>query len=185
MTAAQTPNEILEARARQLARPADRGAGAAVGVEMLGFTIGRERYAVESRFVFAVVQLSDLVPLPGARAPVVGITRWRGDVLTVLDLRRVVGGVPGALDDLGRVIVLGQSSPEFGVLADILDGLLMIDPTSVHPLRADRNVEISGLIRGVTSNAVHVLDASVLIAHQAGAAQQPAPVVQPSTSVSQ
>jgi purine-binding chemotaxis protein CheW len=173
MTAAQTPNEILEARARQLARPADRGAGAAVGVEMLGFTIGRERYAVESRFVFAVVQLSDLVPLPGARAPVVGLTRWRGDVLTVLDLRRVVGGVPGALDDLGRVIVLGQSSPEFGVLADILDGLLMIDPTSVHPLRAD------------TSNAVHVLDASVLIAHQAGAAQQPAPVVQPSTSVSQ
>jgi purine-binding chemotaxis protein CheW len=185
MTAPRTPSEILEDRARRLARPAASETAAAFGVEMLAFSVGRERYAVESRFVFAVVQLADLVPLPGARAPVVGLTRWRGDVLTVLDLRRVVGGAPGALDDLGRVIAMGVTSPEFGVLADILDGLLVVDPSSLHPLRSERNVEIPGLIRGVTSDAVHVLDAAVLIAHQTSGAQQLSPVVPPSTSGSQ
>src|ERR1700712_3030428 len=179
-----TDRDILEARARRLARRVAGDDGATFGVEVLGFTVGRERYAIESRFVFAVVQLVDLVPLPGAKAPVVGLTRWRGDVLTALDLRRVVGGAPGALDDLGRVIVMGQTSPEFGVLADILDGLLLVDPSALHALRSDRNVEIPGLIRGVTSEAVHVLDAAVLIAHQMSGVQQPAPVVPPSTSAS-
>ena len=158
--------DILAARARQLARRSTADDGPTVSVEMLGFTVGRERYAVESRFVFSVTQLADLVPLPGAQAPVAGLTRWRGDVLTVLDLRRVVGGAPRALDDLGKVMVLGESGPEFGVLADTLDGLLSIDPAALHPLSATRNVEIPGLLRGVTADAVHVLDAETLIAHQ-------------------
>lgn len=177
--------EILETRARRLARRLDRDASTPVGVEMLGFTVGREHFAVESRFVLAVVQLVDLVPLPGALAPVVGLTRWRGDVLTVLDLRRVMGGVPRALDDLGRVIVLGgpDTTAEFGILADIIDGLVAIDRAGLHPLPASRQLEIPGLISGVTSDAVHVLDAQTLIAHQSPAAL-PSPVVPPSTSVS-
>ena len=171
----QSDEEILVARARQLSQRLHSDATDTFGVEMLGFTVGREHFALESRFVFAVVQLVDLVPLPGATVPVIGLTRWRGDVLTVLDLRRVLGGVPRALDDLGRVIVLGSKAPEFGVLADIIDGLMTIDPTALHPLPANRHIEIPGLLTGVTTDAVHVLDAALLIAHQSGAQlQQPA-----------
>jgi purine-binding chemotaxis protein CheW len=175
---------ILEARARRLAQPLARGVSATFGVEMLGFTVGRERFALESRFVFAVIQLADLVPLPGATVPVIGLTRWRGDVLTVLDLRRVLGGTPRALDDLGRVIVMGNKTPEFGVLADIIDGLMSIDPAALHPLPANRQIEIPGLLTGVTSDAVHVLDAALLVAHQTGS-QSLSPSVPPSTTVSQ
>jgi purine-binding chemotaxis protein CheW len=175
--------EILAARAQRLARRTTAGDNQALTVEMLGFTVGRERFAVESRFVFSVVQLANLVPLPGAQTPVVGLTPWRGDVLTVLDLRRVVGGAPRALDDLGKVIVLGETGPEFGVLADTLDGLLPVDPTALHPLSATRNVEIPGLLRGVTADAVHVLDAKTLIAHQVVRTAAPSPAVPPSTPV--
>jgi purine-binding chemotaxis protein CheW len=185
VTVPRTPQDVLESRARHLAQPLQGTTATGAGVEMLVFSVGRERYAVESRFIFAVVQLADLVPLPGALAPVVGVTRWRGDVLTVLDLRRVVGGVPGALDDLGRLIVMGETAPEFGVLADVLDGLSIVDPAALHPLRRDRVVEIPGLVRGVTSDAVHALDAAVLIAHQSRGSQQPLATTPPSTSVSQ
>jgi purine-binding chemotaxis protein CheW len=178
---ATTPAEILEARARKLAQRIDRERVSTTAVEMLGFTVGRERYAIESRFVFAVAQLANLVPLPGAQAPVVGVTRWRGDVLTVLDLRRVVGGAPSALDDLGRVIVVGEATAEFGVLADILDSLLSIDPAALHPLSSTRQVEIPGLLRGVTADAVHVIDAATLIAHQTASASIPTIIV-PSSS---
>jgi chemotaxis signal transduction protein len=105
-------------------------------------------------------------------------------VLTVLDLRRVAGGAPRALDDLGRVIVIGRATAEFGVLADIIDGLVSIDPSALHPLPASRHLEIPGLISGVTSDAVHVLDAEILIAHQSAATPQ-SPVVSPSSPVSQ
>lgn len=158
--------EILEARARRLARRVETDDAAASGVQMLRFVVGRERFAVETRFVFAVMQLVDLVPLPGATPPVAGLTRWRGDVLTVLDLRRVLGGAPGALDDLGQVIVLGHAAPEFGVLADGIDAIVSVDPGALHPLPANRHAGIPGLMTGVTSDAVHILDAATLIAHQ-------------------
>lgn len=164
------PATILEERARHLAkRPATANAPT-FGVDVVSFSVARERFAIESRFVFAVFHLHELVPLPGARAPVVGVTRWRGDVLTVLDLRRVLGGTGRALDDLARVVVVGASNAAFGVLADTVDDLVSIDPTKLFTLPVDRVPEIPGVLRGVTAEGIHFLDAAVLIAHQDGVA---------------
>jgi purine-binding chemotaxis protein CheW len=164
------PATILEERARRLALKPAAMRAEAFGVDVVSFSVARERFAIESRFVFAVFHLNDLVPLPGARAPVVGVTRWRGDVLTVLDLRRVVGGSGRALDDLARVVVVGASSAAFGVLADTVDDIVSIDPTTLFTLPVDRAPEIPGVLRGVTASGIHLLDAAVLIAHQDGAA---------------
>jgi purine-binding chemotaxis protein CheW len=124
---------------------------------------------VASRYVHAVFQLVELVPLPGARSPVVGLTRWRGDVLTVLDLRRLVGLSVHALDDLGRVIVIGDAAAELGILADALDELRAVDPATLFPLSdrtADRAPDSAALVAGVTVDGVHMIDAAVLLARQ-------------------
>ncbi len=172
------PRTILEERARALAKPLATAASA--GVEMLTFRVGRERFAIESRFVVAVFRLTDLVPLPGASAPVIGLTRWRGDVLTVLNIRRAVGAVAGALDDLGRVIVVGESAAEFGVLADAVEDIVHIDPSALHPVPAERAHEGESLLLGVTNDAIHVVAAAALIARQTDAQTNAASVVPPS-----
>jgi purine-binding chemotaxis protein CheW len=181
MTDADT-RRILEERARQLARPTASGARTAFSVDMLTFALGRERFAVESRFVFAVFPLVELVPLPGATAPVVGITRWRGDVLTVADVRRLVGLAPGALDDLSRVIVIGDASPELGILADSLSDIIAVDPTQLHAPSNDRRGAAPTLLRGVTSDAIHVIDVTALLARQADSAPVTESTVLPSPS---
>jgi purine-binding chemotaxis protein CheW len=160
------PREILEERARTLAKPL-ASVAAFTGSEMLSFTVGRERFAIDSRFVFAVFRLSDLVPVPGARPPVVGLTRWRGDVLTLLDIRRVVGGAAGALDDLGRVIVVGETSAELGILADTIDDIRGIDLSALHPVPAERRLDGESVLLGVSADAVHVLNTIALLARQA------------------
>jgi purine-binding chemotaxis protein CheW len=162
---ALSDRDILEARARRLARRLDDVAPVA-GVEMLGFSLARERFAVPSRYVFAVFPLAELVPLPGATPPVVGLTRWRGDILTVLDLRRLIANVAGALDDLSRVIVIGETLPQFGILADVVHDMVMIDLAALHKIPNERRGE-SRLLLGVTQHAVHVLDVPALMARQA------------------
>ena len=42
----------------------------------------------------------------------------------------------------------------------------------LHPLPASRQLEIPGLMTGVTSDAVHILDAATLIAHQDSRSEQ-------------
>ncbi|MEO8580126.1 MAG: chemotaxis protein CheW [Gemmatimonadales bacterium] len=164
---------ILQDRARLLARPLASRTASTFEIEMLAFGLGRERYAVESRFVFSVFQLVDFVPLPGARAPVFGLTRWRGDILTLIDLRGLVGGATHALDDLARVIVLGDSGPEFGLLADFVEEMVLLDPTKLFPAPSKREAGGAGVILGVTAQGLQVLDATALIVHQTGRPSQP------------
>jgi purine-binding chemotaxis protein CheW len=162
--------DILQERARKLARPAGANVAkpSAFAVDMLAFRVGGQRFAIESRYSFAVFKLYELIPLPGARRPVVGLTRWRGDVLTLLDLRRMVGVSSGALDDLGRVIVVGDASPEFGILADNIEDIVPIDPAALFPIADEHRIDDdrTSLVRGVTADAIHVVDAAALIARQ-------------------
>jgi purine-binding chemotaxis protein CheW len=174
-TPADRDRALLRERARVLARPLSGGSEHTTRLDAVSFSLGRERYAVDVSNVFAVFRLSSLTPLPGARIPVIGLTQWRGDVLTVLDVRGLVGAVTTALDDLARVIVLGVDRPEFGLLADRLEDPLRLDAGSVFPLSAERASRASDIVRGVTSDAVVILDASALVARQAAAAD-PSPV---------
>jgi hypothetical protein len=129
-----SPKEIL-GRARAAWRGLDSDASP-FGVEMLGFTVGRSATRSESRVVFAVMQLVDLVP-PGRNGARGGADALARDVLTVLDLRRVAGGAPRARP--GASSLAGDG--EFGVLAtSSTDSFPSID--ALHPLPASRHLEI-------------------------------------------
>jgi purine-binding chemotaxis protein CheW len=167
----RSAREILEERARMLARPlASLDALSAGDATAITFSVARERYAVESRFVFAVFRLTDLTPLPGAEAHVAGLTRWRGDLLTLLDVRGLVGAPTHGLDDLARVIVIGARSAEFGLLADTVGDPMPLRSADIVPLPPGRGAA-THVLRGVTRDAILVLDAAALIARQT----EPAP----------
>lgn len=158
------PQAILQARARELARPPAEPS--MIGAEeLLTFRLARETYAVETRYVYAVFRLADITPLPGAEPPLYGLTPWRGDVLTVLDLRRLLGAPTSALDDLARVIVLGDRRPAFGILADALGETVTIVASELFAL-SDAHAGMREYARGVTRDAVVVLDAAVLLQRQ-------------------
>lgn len=147
---------VLEERARALARPPDGGV-AGERLEVVRFVLANERYAMPSRYVFEVFRLRELVPLPGARAPTYGLTAWRGDLLTIVDLRPVLGLPVGALNDLSRVIVVGADHPAFGILADAVLDLVSIDAADVRE-PTDGAAAERDYVRGMTSEAVLVLD---------------------------
>jgi purine-binding chemotaxis protein CheW len=174
---------VLEARARALARPIVAAArGAEGGEEMVVFTLARERYAVASQRVLAVTRLRTLTPLPGALPPVVGVTAWRGLVLTLVDLRALTGAVATGLDDLSYVLVLGAERPIVGVLADAVEELVRFAPDDVlrlPELRAGVEGARLGALRGVTRDARLVLDAERLLALFDESPSLPSPVAPP------
>jgi len=152
---------VLEERARALARPA-ASASSGDTLEAVTFALADERYAIESRYVVEVLRLRELAPLPGAEPPIFGVTVWRGELLTILDLRSVLGLAVTALNDLSRVIVLGVDRPAFGVLADaILD--LVTFPASDVRVSSEGLAAKRDYLRGVTPEAVLVLDGPRLL----------------------
>ncbi|MGA2383536.1 MAG: chemotaxis protein CheW [Gemmatimonadales bacterium] len=152
---------LLEERARVLARPVERRAVSGT-FEAVSFVLADERYAIESRFVVAVFPLADLALLPGAKAPVLGVTAWRGGLLTVLDLRPLLGLSTAALNDLGRVIAMGEARAAFGILVDAVLETRSLRESEVREL-PDGVAVRRDYVRGVTGDALVVLDGGRLL----------------------
>lgn len=155
-TDSSATRKVLSQRAAKLAQPEvrDEQSGA---VDLLVFRLGRETCAIDGAIVLNVFRLAELARLPGAAVPVYGVTLWRGEIITVLDLRPLLGLSTTVLSDLGRVIVVGRDRAAFGFLADSVSGILATLPQDIHP-RAARSGQDRGLVQGITSDAVIVLD---------------------------
>jgi purine-binding chemotaxis protein CheW len=153
--------DVLRRRAAALARVV-RDDTAGETLPAVVFELVDERYAVDARVVLQVHVLSELTPLAGAAAPLFGITHWRGSVLTILDLREQLGVRARGLTDLSRVIVIDGGRQPFGILADAARDFIDLDESSIRPLSAD-DAARGSLLRGITDDAVLVLDTDALL----------------------
>ncbi len=158
---AESAQKVLEERGRRLARvpaapqDADR-------LEVISFALADETYAIETRYVLEVFRLLDMSPLPGALPPVCGVTAWRGELLTMFDLRGLLGLSVAALNDLARVIVVGGQLRTFGILADAVRDIVTLSSTAVRE-PPDGVAAQREYLRGITSDAMLVLDADALL----------------------
>ena len=154
--------DILAARARELARPVAGVARDGAVSALLVVRIADDRAGIALDHIIEVHRPTALTPIPGARAPVIGAIAWRGRVLTILDIASA-RRTSLAISDSTRVVVLGQRRAAFGVVVDEVEN---VEDVNMHDtaMVADLAPARRDLVRGVTSDAVVVLDAAALIA---------------------
>lgn len=153
---------LLEMRAAHLARRQQQEDPGET-IEVAVFRFGRERYAIELACLLQIFALRDLALLPGARPPVIGLAPWRGDLLRVLDLGSALGRPHEGIADRKRVLALASGEQAaFGILIDAIDDVRELPVAEIRPLPG-RDQDAAALLRGVTSDAVLVLDAQALI----------------------
>lgn len=80
-------DNILQERARILAKPLDKEDGDGERIEVLSFMLNGEQYAVPMKYVKEVTLLRHLTSLPGTPDFILGIIGIRGRIISVTDLR--------------------------------------------------------------------------------------------------
>lgn len=153
----ESARAVLEERARALARPPvarDRGES----LEVVVFRRGDERCAVATRDVLEVVRLGPVTPLPGAQAPVLGLSARRGGLLLVLDLGTAAPDAPAP----GWALALGDPRAAVGVAADSIEQVMRLPLAGVLP-PSDGVGGGQSWLRGVSTDAILVIDAPALI----------------------
>jgi purine-binding chemotaxis protein CheW len=113
---------------------------------LLLFSLGREWYAVDLAYVRKILRAGAMARVPGASPEVLGLMNSHGEVLCVLDLRKILGAgksPAGAEDGKGYVVVLHHGEKDAGILVDAVDdvweipGSLVLPPLeSLEPSRA-------------------------------------------------
>lgn len=156
---------ILKARAQALAQqaPGDDMVGR---IEVVEFLLAYETYAIESRFVREVYPLEKLTPLPCTPAFVLGIVSVRGEMLSVIDLKKFFDLPEKGLTDLNKLIVLDSGVMRFGILADAIVGVRQIPLDDIQPSLPTLSGIRDEYLKGVTAGRTVVLDAEMLIADE-------------------
>jgi purine-binding chemotaxis protein CheW len=163
---APSPEEtqrILKARALALAREPVPADAAGERIEVVEFLLAHERYALESRYVREVYPLENLTPLPCTPAFVLGIVNLRGEILSVIDLKKFFELPEKGLTDLNKVIVLQSGNMRFGILADVIADMRRIPVTDIQPSLPTLTGVREEYLKGVTAERLVILDAEKLL----------------------
>ncbi len=163
---AEDTQRILKERARALARESVQAEAADAGIEVVEFILAHERYAVASEYVREVYPLEDLTPLPCTPAFVIGIVNVRGEILSVIDIKKFFDLPEKGLTDLNKVVVIESKGRVFGILADAISGVRHIPRADIQPSLPTLTGIREDYLHGVTAERVVVLDAAKLLSDE-------------------
>lgn len=135
--------------------------------------LGGSRFALPMEVVAEVGRVLTVTRVPGTPDWVAGVTNWRGRILGVLDLRRLLGLAAEESRD-ARLVVLTRGGVSVGVQADRVDGVLEVDLEAIEPPLLTLPAEAGTLLQGSLTDAdgpVGVIDATAVFAlrHRVGA----------------
>lgn len=153
--------KILAERARALALPGQPRWGRRDDIELLVFRLADETFATESRQVVEVVSTLERSRLPGSDPPVSGLAAWRGELLPIVDLAKLLRLGSGEMKSQGPHIVAGADRAALVVAVEEVLGIQTVTRDELLPLPADPRR--SELLRGTTRDAVVVLTLESLI----------------------
>lgn len=154
---------ILRARARELAREPEREAATEEFLRVVEFLLAHERYAVESVYIREVYPLKELTPLPCTPPFILGIINVRGQILTVIDIKKFFDLPEKGLTDLNKVIILSADGMELGILADAIVGVRVLPLQEIQPPPPTLTGIRAEYLRGVTGERTVVLDVTRIL----------------------
>lgn len=161
--------DLLDERAELLARPPVHEPLASEFLELLTFRSGKDRLAIETRYVREVLKNVDVTPLPGRNGPLVGVTNLRGEVLAVMTISPLLNAAtaePSSHDDLGVgrwVIVLGLEHAQFGITVTEVTEVVGVPNSGILDPSRQTKIRDSQLVRGVTEDARIILDGQAVL----------------------
>ena len=153
---------ILKARAEVLARESEETKDKD-SFEIVEFLLANEYYGIESRYIREVYPIKDYTPLPGTPSFVLGLINVRGQIVSVINIKKFFDMPDKGISDLNKVIIIHDDMMEFGILADeilgvkaVIRGELQLAPPTFSGVLAE-------YILGVGDGHTIVLDAQKLL----------------------
>jgi purine-binding chemotaxis protein CheW len=134
-------------------------------VEAIVVRLGLGRFAADLASVAEVGRVPDITRIPGVPSWLAGVANWRGRILPVLDLRRLLGAQAAQPSRSSRLLVLTERGIVVGVLVDSVEDTITLG-ADVAPVPAGLPDEAIGLLRGqlVRDNGpVAVLDVDAVM----------------------
>lgn len=133
--------EIFQERAeslRQTATSEDSSQDLAFAAVLLG----EEYFGIALESIHEFAEFNDIVPIPGVPAYIKGCMNLRGNVITLLDIRKILNLGSYSLDSNYKAVIVEYQEAMLGILVDNIIEVIYIHPETVSEVPI--SVAISG-----------------------------------------
>ena len=154
---------LLSERARALAQVPAVQKEAGATLDVIEFELAGECYALPVSDVREVCVLKDLTPVPCTPAFVLGIINLRGEIHTIIDLKKFFGLPERGITDLNKVLILGQGDMHLGILADAISGVRRYALADLQPNLPTLSGVRADYMRGVLDGRLALLKAGSIL----------------------
>ena len=126
----------------------------------LEFSLGMENYAVPLLVVREVIAVPNTTYVPNTPQYFVGIMNLRGQVISIIDLRKKIGVPPREDNSETAVVILDLHSVTIGAIVDSINRVIAIHPDDVSKSPAGiankglKTHHVSGIYRDTDSMTV-------------------------------
>ncbi|HEV8723252.1 MAG TPA: chemotaxis protein CheW [Candidatus Binatia bacterium] len=160
---AEEKKQLLKARAKELARDGEKENAVGESIEVVEFLLAYEKYGIESSYVREIHPLRELTPVPCTPPFVLGIINVRGQIISVIDMKKFFDLPERGLTDLNKVIIVHDEKMEFGILADSILGVRKISREEIQPPLPTLTGVGAEYLTGVTKEPLVVLDVATML----------------------
>jgi len=154
---------VLKTRAKALAVGKKDESALKEFIEILEFKLASETYGIETAFVREVYPLKDLTTMPGTPSFVLGIVNVRGQIISVINLKKFFNLPEKGLGELNKVIIIRNELMEFGILADIIVGTRSVSLDAIQSSPVSTSEIGAEYLKGVTNDHTIILDATKIL----------------------
>ena len=124
---------LWKRRALELAADVGREIERGAVLRAVVVRFGADRYGIRITSVREILKVGRVTAVPGVPQHVAGVINLRGTVLTVLDVRSLLGLEPVAVGAPARILVLEGAGMTVGLLAEEVEEILEVPAAQVKP----------------------------------------------------
>lgn len=121
----------------------------ALAHELLSFSVNQELFAVELRDIMEIVVPPPITIVPRASPKVLGVCSVRGQLVTVLDLRRILGLPPAAVTTQPRILLAQCEGDILGLQVDQIRQVVRLQPHELELTNNQGSTDTIEAVRGI------------------------------------
>lgn len=133
-------------------------------IEILVFKLGKEKYAIETKYVKEVYLYKDYTVLPNAPPFIFGLVNVRRKVFSIFNLKVFFGLSSEEESHANKLIILEDEEMELAILTDGIQDIQMIPPNEIHPSLPTLTGVKQDFLKGVTSKRIILINTKKLLA---------------------
>ena len=126
-------------------------------IQLVTFRLDAEAYGINVMQVQEVLRVTEIAPVPGAPAYVLGIVNLRGNVVTVIDTRRRFGLPTAEITDASRIVIIESGEEVIGILVDSVSEVVELRQSAIELAPSVGTEESSRYIQGVATRSEDLL----------------------------